>query len=136
MPTEYFNGYAFVQTGSVETVDQTLLVFFRVVDQVIYLKLVSSDVYHRIVLGVDLPIAVIVVHVQQTNRGVGQTFPSLESDEQTFDPRVVASVVENGHQIFVVELAADNFAHLLLVPLFVVQRTVLLALFDDLFENC
>lgn len=81
MPAEDFDTNGFVEAGSVETVDQTLVVSFGVIDEIVECEGVSGNVDDWVELRGDLPVAVVVVDVEEADGCVGESFPPLKSYE-------------------------------------------------------
>lgn len=77
MPAEHFNRYGIIEAGSVDAVDNSLMVRLRVVDEIVDHEVVSRDIDDGVVLGCQLPIAVVVVDIQQLDSRICESFPSL-----------------------------------------------------------
>lgn len=135
MPTEYLEVDARVETRSVETVNQSFVLGFGVVNQVIQLKFIPSHANRRVIIRVDLPVAVVIVNIQQSDCAIRGSSPSLQPDQQLFHPGVVLRVVEEGDQIFRVELICDDFVDLFVIPLLEVHVAVLFVFLNDLRVN-
>jgi hypothetical protein len=64
MPTEHFNRHARIEAWCVQAVDNGLMVRLWVINEIVDDEGVALDINNRVVLGVKLPVAVIIVYIE------------------------------------------------------------------------
>lgn len=121
--------------GRFQAKDQALPILFDIFDEIVNEEGLSADAHNRVVLRVDLPVAIIVEDIQILHCFLRVTAPSLQSNQQLFDVRITVGEIKQGYQILHLETSLNDVSHLLLVPFLEVYSLEFLCLFGYLLEN-
>ena len=70
-----------IKTRRLETYDQILPILYLILYQIINFKLLSFHPNHTIQFRVDLPITIIIIHIQVVDGFICQFIPSQEANE-------------------------------------------------------
>ena len=135
VPGEYLAVEVRVVAGRFEADDHAFPVLLHIFYEVIYLEGLPADCDDGVVLGVDLPVAVVVVDVEVLDCLLGEALPALQADQQPLDVGVEVREVQVADQVLDLEGVVHYRLHLLPVPLLEVRVLELPGLLGHLLED-